>query len=74
MESNYRRFLLAVTAAVVIATSAGLVIADNHASAKLVVADTQFSDEPARTPAVSVEDFFYLHQGEYAMAEYLQGL
>ena len=74
MEPNYRRFLIAVTAALVIATSAGFGIAANHSSAKLAVADTEFSDEQAGAASVSVKSFFYLYEGDYALADHLLGL
>lgn len=74
MEPTYRHFLIAVTAAVVIAGIAGLGIAETQSSAELVVADTQFSDEQAGAASVSVLSFFYFYEGEYTMAEHLQGL
>ena len=74
MEPNYRRFLTTMTAAVVIAASAGLVIADSPSRARLVVANTEFSDEQAGAASISAQSFFYLYEGDYALADHLQGL
>ena len=74
VKPNYRRSLIAMTATVVIAASAGLVIADNPSRARLVVANTEFSDEQAGAASVSTQSFFYLYEGEYALADHLQGL
>jgi len=63
MEPNYRRFLIAMTAAVVIATSAGLVIADSPSRARLVVAHTEFSDEQAGAASISAQSFFTSMRG-----------
>ena len=73
MEPLSRRFLIAMTAAVVIATSAGVGIADTRFNAK-AVAETDFSDEQAGSASVSVQSFFYLYEGDYVLSDHLQGL
>jgi hypothetical protein len=72
MQRAKRRFLIAAIAAIAIAASAGFVIADSRFDTRKVVADSDFGDEQARAPSVSAQSFFYLHEGEYTMAEHLQ--
>jgi len=73
MEPPNRRFLIAMTAAVVIATTAGLGVAETQSRSKPVVASSLLGEEQAAAPSVSVQRFFYLDEGEYAAAENLRG-
>ena len=73
MEFTNRLFLIALTAAVVIAANAGLVSADNQFRAEAAVGDILFVDEQAEAALDTPQSFFYFVGGEYTMAEHLEG-